>query len=226
MNNWTGIYKISWHDSEKGLFYYGQSQNVYKRAQQHLRSLRRGDHENRLLQEAYDKYGKPSIEFVLFCSKAALNKREQELLDAYFDWPGNCNLAPNATGTRGYKMTDESRKKISELRIGKSLSEDHKRKISEGLYRRTARGWKRVRRFGESNHFFGKKHTEETRLRMQSVSKNVGAVNARAKLVLNVEYGIYYDYAGDAAKSMDLNPQYLRRMLNGDRPNKTPFVYA
>jgi len=54
----------------------------------------------------------------------------------------------------------------------------------------------------------------------------MGAKNNTARLTLNLLTGIFYDFAGEAAESIGINPQYLRRMLNGGRPNKTNFSYV
>lgn len=47
-----------------------------------------------------------------------------------------------------------------------------------------------------------------------------------AKLVLNTATGIYYDSLGDAAETINRNPKYLSRELNGKRKNYTPFIYV
>ena len=55
---------------------------------------------------------------------------------------------------KGYKQTEEHRKKIGLANRGKVRSEEHKeiqRKKKEG------------KSMGEKNPFFGKKHTEESR---------------------------------------------------------------
>ena len=66
----------------------------------------------------------------------------------------------------GKKLSDETKKRMSEARKGKPKSEEHKKKIS-----------------GEGNPFYGKKHSEETRKRIAELSAE------RAKGERNPMYG-------------------------------------
>jgi hypothetical protein len=47
-----------------------------------------------------------------------------------------------------------------------------------------------------------------------------------AKLVLDVETGIYYDSATEAAKTIGVKPKYLWIRLNGELKNTTKFKYV
>ena len=54
-----------------------------------------------------------------------------------------------------------------------------------------------------------------------------GGNNPNAKLVLNLETGIFYDSTMDAAISINMkNPKYLAIMLSGRKRNKTQFIYV
>lgn len=155
-----------------------------------------------------------------------MNKIEQSLLDRFLHWPDCLNISPAVDSTRGWKRTDESRKRISDAKTGKKASDEARKNISIALRRSYENGTRKPpQRFGKDNSYFGKKHSEEIRMKMRK-SKNVGASNSTARLVLNLETGIYYDYAGEAAHTANINPQYLRRVLNGDRKNRTSFIYA
>lgn len=155
-----------------------------------------------------------------------LDKNEQRLLDAYIGHEYCCNIDPSATSSRGWKRSTATIAKIKARRLGTKLSAEHKASISKGLIAAYNNGRKRPDMSGIKNPFHNKNHTAESLTKMNGHSKNVGAGNSKARLVLNLETGIYYDYAGEAAETKNVNPQYLRRMLNGDRKNKTPFVYA
>lgn len=52
-----GIYAIYWLN--EGLVYVGQSQNIEQRIYTHLASLKNNKHNNKKLQNAYNKYGVP-----------------------------------------------------------------------------------------------------------------------------------------------------------------------
>jgi hypothetical protein len=47
-----------------------------------------------------------------------------------------------------------------------------------------------------------------------------------AKLVLDVETGIYYESATEAADSIGVKPKYLWRRLSGETKNNTKFKYV
>jgi hypothetical protein len=47
-----------------------------------------------------------------------------------------------------------------------------------------------------------------------------------AKLVLDVETGIYYESATEAAESIGVKPKYLWRRLSGETKNNTNFKYV
>lgn len=69
-------------------------------------------------------------------------------------------------------ISDETREKMRDARKGsespnkgKIFSEEHKQKISETMKQQWANGWTnniKERSLGETNPFYGKKHTEET----------------------------------------------------------------
>jgi len=48
----------------------------------------------------------------------------------------------------------------------------------------------------------------------------------KKKIVLNIDNGIYYESAKEAALSIGLSHSYVRSMLNGYRKNKTNLKYA
>lgn len=53
-----------------------------------------------------------------------------------------------------------------------------------------------------------------------------GAKNGRAKKVLDLETGIVYDFAGEAAIAKGINPGTLRCMLGGKDRNWTSLRYV
>lgn len=50
--------------------------------------------------------------------------------------------------------------------------------------------------------------------------------NARKKLILNVETGIYYHGTADAADSVGINMSTMYNILTGISKNKTKLVYV
>ena len=134
--------------------YIGSSKNIEKRWKSHKRRLNNKTHCNLYLQREWDKYGSENFEFAILeeCSISSLYKLE----DHYVKLMKSLNrkkgynlvkvLEPPTRGTRlseehrkklseahkGYKPTEEQRRKMSESNIGKhKVSEEHRRKLSE-----------------------------------------------------------------------------------------------
>lgn len=58
------------------------------------------------------------------------------------------------------------------------------------------------------------------------LSNLTGRNNTRARYVVNLENGIYFDTVKDAANAFSLNPNTLSGYLSGFRDNKTSLRYA
>lgn len=159
----SGIYKITCISTDK--FYIGSAINIDRRWWRHKRDLKYNCHQNRFIQRAWNKYwGNFKFEIIeLVSDKSKLIEREQFWID---NLKPQYNLTPTAGSSLGVKhtketrekmslakrqMTEETKRKFSELRKGKKHSEEHKRKISEG---------------GK-----GRKHSEETRRKISESNK-------------------------------------------------------
>jgi len=68
-------------------------------------------------------------------------------------WNKGKNLTDEQKKNMGHPHTEETKQKLSEIKIGKKLSEDHKNAISEGNK-------------GCKNGMYGKTHSEETKKKM------------------------------------------------------------
>ena len=110
----------------------------------------------------------------------------------------------------GRKHSEESKKKMSEVKKGKiaskitrsKMSESHKgRKHSEESKKKISLG-----RLGKDNPMYGKK------------PHNI-------KKIINIETGEIYDSIKLLANKLGYNYQTLVQYLNGRRKNKTPFQY-
>lgn len=164
----SGIYQIT--NQVNGKRYIGSAVNLKRRWQEHLKTLRRGEHENEHLQHAYDKYGEESFEFsVLECvddtSQPIL--REQHYLDTL---KPEYNIAPLAGSTLGahYSLsacakmraawTPERRAAQSERQRGKHHSEETRRRQSEA--------WTPERKRAQTERQKGRYFSSETRKKM------------------------------------------------------------
>lgn len=107
-----------------GYFYIGSSKDIKARLANHNNELERKTHRNRRLQNLFDKY---HDEFVGFCL-IQCNERIIEHIEEYLLRTLSCEKMLNLTTDtsapmRGRKFSLEHRKKLSEARAGKKLSE-------------------------------------------------------------------------------------------------------
>ena len=80
MKSMAGIYKIT--NQKTGHIYVGQSKNVYHREIEHFTALRRGHHENKLMQQEWNKDNHGfRFDVIEFCGLKDLNDREKYWID-------------------------------------------------------------------------------------------------------------------------------------------------
>jgi group I intron endonuclease len=124
--------------------YIGQTiQSPFSRWYQHKTKLRANKHQNIYLQNAYNKYGENSFEFIIIDTKV-----EENLSDDYeralIQWFKDLNISYNidSGGCKGKRLSEETKRKLSEWNknnpnplnpIGKGLSPtlEHRNKLSK-----------------------------------------------------------------------------------------------
>jgi group I intron endonuclease len=153
-----GVYRIL--NVRTGKSYIGSSINLKQRIRVHKYELKNNRHDNLKLQLSYNKYGKDCFKFIIlfYCEKSVLREREQQMIDIYDSFYNGYNLCPVAGSWLGRHHTIESREKMKgntngKGGKGKKLSEEHKRKLS-------------IVKLGKSSGMRGKHHSEETKRRM------------------------------------------------------------
>lgn len=128
--NISGIYKITNIVNNK--IYIGSTEDFYTRIKIHLYLLKNNQHTNNHLQSAWNKYGKENFKFEIIniCNKERekLLSNEQYYLDTLST---NYNILKTAGSTKGRKMSEEAKLKISMSNLGKVRSEEMKIKYSE-----------------------------------------------------------------------------------------------
>jgi hypothetical protein len=145
---------------------------------------------------------------------------------------------------RGKKHSEEHKRKIGEkskgnqYRLGHNHSLETKLKISESL---KGRVFSEETRIKMSNSFKGKFVSDETRLKLSELNKGKllseetkkkiskaikGGLNPNAKIVLDLQTGIFYDCTKEAAITIGVTRRGLSRMLSGGSKNKTTMIYA
>jgi len=200
-----GIYKIT---NPKGRVYIGQSIDIATRF-----SSYKGKHCKKQIRlyNSLVKYGHESHDFeiILECEVEELNALErgfQELYDVLSKKGMNCTY--QGFGDRTGERSQETKDKISIKNKG----------AKNGMYGRRLSKEQKEARIGLFQH------TEEAKIRIGEASFR--GKNPNAKLVIDLNTGIYYNCAGDAADSLGIAATCIRQWLNGKRPNKSNYAYA
>lgn len=132
----TGVYGI--YCLANNRVYIGSSsakRGLIYRLRCHLADLKVGKHHSILLQRAWDKYGKQNFVFkvVEFVEPSQCVEREQYWLD-YYDTSNpkkGFNISPTAKSQLGVKRRQESIEKHRMKMIGRKITEEHKKRLSE-----------------------------------------------------------------------------------------------
>lgn len=164
--------------------YVGQAVNKDKRLRDHKVMLNAGKHQNRHLQNAYNKYGKENfiytiLEVIVSGSdiKERLTEREQYWIDALNTVdPNGYNLNPKAATALGFKHSIETKLKWSEQRKGKKRSAEFALSVSIRMTGKIISDETRQKLIDSHK---GHKHSEETRAKMTAAK--VGNKNNTGK---------------------------------------------
>lgn len=121
---------------------------------------------------------------------------------------------------KGRKLTDDTKRKISEANTGKTRTKEQKLKISEKLL---------------GNKFsLGHKHSEDAKKKMSNARRGVPKSEkhnksvslSKMKPIIDVNTGVFYLGIKDACVYFGYNYDQLASQLNGKRRNKTCLMYA
>lgn len=144
----SGIYVI--RNLVNGKVYVGQAIDTYLRWHKHKSYLKYQKHPNFHLQASWNKYGEENFVFEIIeeidnPTKEIFCEREQY-------W---CDFYDSSNRERGY-----NKRIIIESNLGIIFPKDVRKKMSES-------------HIGELNHFFGKNHTNETKIKMRENHPNL-----------------------------------------------------
>ena len=230
-----GIYKIT---SPKNKIYIGQSSDIDYRFLCYKKLKCKAQPR---IYNSFLKYGVENhlFEIIEECTIELLNERERCWQD-YYNVLGkeglNCEFVSTnkfskvvseetkkkiANTLTGFKHSEESKKKISKGLIGRPVSKDTRKKISDSNKNTI---FTEERKNKISKALTGRKLSKEClEKRSKSISRGK---NYKAKLVINLETGIFYDCVIDASEAHNINRSTLNNYLIGHRKNKTNLVYA
>lgn len=197
----SGIYKIV--NTVNGNFYIGSSSNIRKRKEKHFRYLRNDEHENKHLQNAFNKYGESVFifEVIKYVEQSHLLEQEQLFLNEHFGKPYFYNICGTA-GSPAVKGRTKSN--LHRERIAQSVKQFyennplHKEKLAE--YRR------------------GTTIPEGTRQKMRDAQKR-GTVHHNAKLTESIVQEIRNKYQpkaysyGKLAEEFNVDKKTIIRII-------------
>ena len=181
----TGII-YGYTNLESGRMYIGQTLHQELRWNQH-RYCKNPTGWHKDYQNNPDKYEYSVIEYDVPEDK--LDEREIFWISFFDSYRNGYNLTPGGDGLpKGYKLSDETKQKMSERKkgennpmYGKKHSEETRKKISEHhadvsgenhpMYGKHHSEETLIKMRGENNPMYGKKHSEETRKKMSDAFK-------------------------------------------------------
>lgn len=170
----TGVYAIRCLKNNR--VYVGSAARSFRhRWTRHRNELDAGTHHNKALQNSWRKYGADefTFEILLICEPEECVEQEQRFLDELkaTDKRFGFNACPIAGSSRGFKHSEETRRKLSESRKGRPISPEARAKSAA-----TQRGRKRPPCSAEwrerlSKAGKGLRRSKETRARMSAAMK-------------------------------------------------------
>ena len=125
-----GIYMIK--NTVNNKMYIGQSHNIAWRWTIHKYKLRSNNSDNRHLQYSWNKYGESAFDFLIveLCPVDKLDEKEAYWISYYNSIENGYNIRAGGNSSRGWKMSEEGKKNISNALKGHKYSEEHNKNLS------------------------------------------------------------------------------------------------
>lgn len=219
MNSKCFIYVIR-HPLTNTIVYVGQTTKGRARFVKHLNSTKKQPI-SQWIQKIKQEGQIPFFEPIFYPIQSNIDEMEIYYISHYREQGLSLkNLTSGGKSTRGFKMPNEVVEKARQRLIGKPslrkgipMSEEAKSKMSIAAKKRT----------GSLNHFTGKKHTKETRIKMSLNGK--GKVPHNKTKVLFVNTGEIFESTVEAAKALNIPRSLINESIRGLHKNRRGLVF-
>lgn len=235
------IYKIQCLSN--GKVYIGQTKNKRKRWDEHKYELRRGIHHSTHLQRAWNKFGEKNFTFTVIeeCQQENADEREVYWIRFYDSTNKMKGYNLEGGGNINKTLSDETKKKIgrlnklhyhskvkfyvnspeaikkrSESNRGKRRNTDFRKRMSEIASLRT----------GESNPFYGQKHSDEFKEMMSVRFKGVARRPPKPLIATHIETGEVLEFSSrKEAEEYGFNRTGICAVLNGKWNSYKGYIF-
>ena len=211
-----------------GKMYVGQTQRTFGiRTKQHL------NRSDTYFDKALSKYGLNNFSYWILdrgSTLEELNEKERYWITEYDClWPNGYNLTIGGDGVKGYRHTDEYKRKMSEAKKGKMIGENNPfygkkhtiksiKKMSEYQSARWTVEARKERsnnykgKFaGEDNPFYKKEHKQSSKDKM---SKAKDSIKIKVR---NIDTGEVFESLTLASKTYKVQVTHITRVCRGQR---------
>ena len=211
-----------------GKMYVGQTQRTFGiRTKQHL------NRSDTYFDKALAKYGLNNFSYWILdrgSTLEELNEKERYWITEYDClWPNGYNLTVGGDGVKGYRHTDEYKRKMSDAMKGKGTGKDNHfygkrhtiksiKKMSEYQSNRwTVEARKELSEsykgkfVGEDNPFYKKKHKQSSKDKM---SKAKDSIKIKVR---NIDTGEVFESLSLASKTHNVQVAHIKRVCRGQR---------
>lgn len=227
------IYRIT--NMATNHYYIGSAESFARREWQHKYDLKRGAHKNPRLQAAWNKYGADMFVFEVL-EEVPEGRSAFDIENTYLmrcvGQPDCYNVNTDAIGMRtGIKMSEQSKKQLSQNRKGKHAGQNHyrygqvltdevKKKIGDTQRGKPKKEGRRLSEEGRAKvranieagrshkHWLGRKHTDEAKRKMRK------RVRAWGPDGMMIEYGSLTA----TLEAFQFKMPTLRRALKSGKP--------
>jgi group I intron endonuclease len=138
----SGIYMIKNKINNKS--YIGMTtRDINLRWKEHLKLAKMKSRKMGAIHKAINKYGVENFEFIILYETNSSNsifkilcKKEIEYIELYGTYKNGYNNTKGGDGSSLFSLTDEQKQHLREINLGKKLSEEHRKAITNGLLKR------------------------------------------------------------------------------------------